>query len=195
MKPIQRPIIFSTPMVQAILTGSKTQTRRIVKPQPSDYGLEFVETKEGFSAWVDQGLTLDEGSHRICPYGIPGDLLWVKETWALLDDGDYAKKSTWPDAAHLDDDTPKWKPPIFMPKDICRIFLEVTDIRVERLMDITEQDAKAEGAPLDRSMGYGRLGMQSYREGFINIWLDIYDGKSLKLNPWAWAIEFKRIII
>ena len=165
-----KPILFSTPMVQAILEGRKTQTRRIVKPQPDfdrawknlgmteKFGLETeLEIPEldltgyflGVSSPIGDGLK----ATGICIPNIPikihkGDILWVRETWRYSDDlrNPYLYKQK-----EYEDWKPeylqgiKWKPSIFMPKAACRIFLEVTDVRIEKLQDISEEDAVAEG--------------------------------------------------
>lgn len=179
------PILFSTEMVQAILAGRKTQTRRPVKYP--DLGVE---------------LELSHRSISSCRYGQPGDLLWVKETFTVRDevvkDGDGRVIHEYPVYIYKADKQPqvqeiiKWKPSIFMPKKASRITLEITDIRVERLLDISEEDAKAEGVQPGRVLGLGSIGNKTYREGFISKWGEIYDDK-YGLNPWVWVIEFKRI--
>jgi len=163
-----KPILFSTAMVQALQNGSKTQTRRVVKPQP----------RHVFSDFLDGGIIVDDGtktnSEIYCPYGKVGDILWVRETWA--ETTNVNQSENWlVNRAHLpigerdegilwnaiiyhadgewqwcDDDgfsTEKsyWKPSIFMPKAACRIFLKITGVRVERLQSISESDAIAEG--------------------------------------------------
>ena len=151
----ERPILFSTPMVRAILDGRKTQTRRIIKPQP--YVLNST------SAELNQ-LFKDGLMHRACPYGKIGDLLWVRETWADLTEGYgtpwerfnlkppfiwYKADGDQPDIGNGASQLESWKPSIFMPRWASRITLRITNVRVERLQDISEMDAIAEGvAPL-----------------------------------------------
>ncbi len=171
-----KPILFNTDMVQAILNGSKTQTRRVVKPQPSETGV---------SAFND-----GEHPQMKCPYGKVGDVLWVREAFA--EDDDTPKVIYKADHTKEVQNYVKWKPSIRMPKIACRLFLQITNIRVERLQDITEQDAKNEGAKHDRAVGYGQIG-GSHREGFINLWQSINGEQSWQQNPWVWVIEFKKI--
>ena len=151
----ERPILFSAPMVMAILAGTKTQTRRVIKPQPS----------------VAQN----------CPYGTPGDHLWVKETfWTGGDAVNYRADGEMPEYMR---DVSRWKPSIFMPRKLSRITLEILDVRVERVQDISEEDAKDEG---------GLYGAGSYRDGFAVLW-DSINGKKhpWESNPWCWVLTFK----
>jgi hypothetical protein len=133
----RRPILFSTPMVQAILEGRKTQTRRVVKPQPAN-------TNDVLN------LVNDDLQYK-SPFGQVGDVLWIRETWAKTIDNDYVFKANNP-YTHL-----RFKPSIHMPKEACRLFLQIKSVRVERLLDISEQDAKAEGVLVDRSPNYPTL--------------------------------------
>jgi hypothetical protein len=197
-----KPIIFSTDMVRAILDGRKTQTRRVIKPQPTDCGLVWRTACGGdFAAWEDDGVTLDEGCQRKCPYGQPGDLLWVRETWAKnevypirdREAGDYIYK------ADLAKDgrtkyAATWKPSIHMPKWAARLFLEITDIRVERVQDISEEDAEKEGA---EEMFVNPLNLGDKRKSFIFGFTCLWDsinakrGYSWDNNPWVWVIGFR----
>lgn len=222
----QHPILFSGEMVKAIIEGRKTQTRRLMKPQPNIPSTGHpVAQAELLQSWLRD---------HACPYGAVGDQLWVRETFAIetnfnlddeesypppfkdgrpvkrypeSDDGEwgayweqphYRATDPTPELDYPDNDTGapmvKWQPSIHMPRWASRITLEIVSVRVERLDEITEDDAKAEGAPLGRVLGYGRLGMQSHREGFIDLWEQI-NGKraSWLTNPWVWVIEFKRI--
>ena len=171
----ERPILFSGEMVRAILDGRKTQTRRVVKPQPPPLG-GFVKN----------------------PYGQPGDRLWVRETWAL-DDKYYYRA----DGA-VGDRCGKWKPSIHMPRAASRITLEITGVRVERLQEITISDIYAEGAITDEWLEWrddvSGVGMPagSRIENERDVWEKLWDsinGKTYpwKSNPWVWVIEFKRI--
>lgn len=175
----QKPILFSTAMVQAILNGSKTQTRRMVKMYKSD-----EHPLRQNSEWFIENKT--------CPYGKVGELLWVRETFGF-DDAicHYFYKANY-DESDINHLKGSWKPSIHMPKVACRIWLQITNIRVERLQKITEQDAQNEGATHDRAIGYGQIG-GSHREGFINLWQSINGEQSWQQNPWVWVIEFKRI--
>ncbi len=213
----ERPILFSAPMVRAILSGSKSQTRRVVKPQPTEGGLEWWATACGgdFAAWQDPLLLLDEHSEdggpcqRQCPYGQPGEKLWVRETWMDLlgtgierktgDHGRYAYAADTPPGSYGDDQRKayglKWRPSIHMPRAASRITLEVTGVRVERLQDISETDAVAEGArptlaPLD-TVRLGAVG--TAKEGFRQIWESINGPSSWDANPFVWVVSFRRM--
>lgn len=186
-----KPILFSTPMVQAILAGKKTQTRRVVKGVKDSTG--WLIPLQGESEF---GLSYADGApttHK-CPYGEVGDLLWVRETFA------YGKFETIPYLRHSFKATPcegvvdKWKPSIFMPRHFSRITLEITDIRVEKLCDISESDSKAEGCqdykekfniePSGSIMWYART-------AYAQLWDSINGKESFRQNPWVWVIEFK----
>jgi hypothetical protein len=175
------PILMSTPMVQAILAGRKTMTRRKVKPQGA-----ILTDKLARSLKVQPPK--QENSPVIkCPYGQPGDVLWVRETFC--GDGleipfDY--KANFTKDAH----GTGWKPSLFMPKAACRIFLQITNIRVERLQDISESDALAEG--IDREKLSGDFEHTPVQE-FENLWQSINGEESWEENPFVWVIEFKQI--
>lgn len=185
-----RPILFSAPMVRAVLGGCKTQKRMIVKPQPTPDAARFVpwETEEGsWAAQSNSGKMFVNASWQpvVCPYGQPGDRLWVRETFWLEEPwkpGDYISYRATEQVV-----LGPWKPSIFMPRKASRITLEIVSVRVERLQDISEDDAKAEGvepyAPDD-----GR-----YVEGYRELWQSINGAGSWALNPWVWRIEFKVI--
>lgn len=203
----ERPILFSAPMVRAILDGRKTQTRRVVKPQPPS-GFPFPQdaTTGGVTAcwWTDRNIDADDLSwwpgydHQEamkCPFGSPGDLLWVRETWALnpdenpLDAGAIYRATDpgWDDS----ESGLRWKPSIHMPRWASRITLEITSVRVERLNEITEEDAKAEGIPHDKwSFPQSTTPM---RTGFQVLWESINGPGSWDANPWVWVVEFKRL--
>lgn len=188
------PILFSTPMVQAILEGRKTQTRRVVKPQPQ--GKMYKEHLRETYSDTDWGATCK------CPYGQPGDILWVRETFGEDADNSskYFFKADFPNLK-----IPKWKPSIFMPKEASRIFLRVKSVRVEHLTVITPEDAIAEGiekVPTPHLTGvefawrdYGHKDrllsdpVASYR----SLWDAINGRGSWDKNPWVWVIEFERI--
>lgn len=212
----ERPILFSGPMVRAILEGRKNMTRRVIKPQPKVFN--------GRAGGRDIGWPLDNhGRLLACPYGQPGDQLWVRETWCSLKEVGFSvdpkaiayRASTgqtlkWRDEEDRDEgeETPRWKPSIFMPRWASRILLEVVSARVERVQDISEADAKAEGAeakrwgdlkqiPTSLLMRFGRnLPIDPlYVYGFGELWDSINSarGYGWDVNPWVWVVEFKRI--
>lgn len=174
----EKPILFSTDMVRAILDGKKTQTRRVIKPAPFDFTYE-----DGMPA-------------RKPPYQ-PGDILYVRETWAAMHTTPgghfrphpvYYYKADDPDIRPIgwDRDAGKWRPSIHMPKAAARIFLKVKDVRVERVQDITEEAARAEGCPSEYSL--------NPRGWFRGIWNRVSnDNTNWNANPWVWVYEFERI--
>lgn len=180
------PILFSTEMVKAIQEGRKTMTRRIIKGLPGNVNNIWFDRAE----WIvenDKGQCWDKKLK--CPYGKVGDVLWVRETTTLESITDKAPFHTIY-KADVGENYPmgssNWTPSIFMPKAACRIFLEITDIRVERLRDISEEDAKAEGV-------YVAECCHAYYHGFSLLWQKINGAESWDANPWVWAISFKRI--
>lgn len=190
----ERPILFSGPMVRAILEGRKTQTRRVVKPQP-DYVCQLEKMPFTGQHW-DKRIK--------CHYGQPGDRLWVRETWAKPFDVPDAKlqgrltyRSDFRESPVLGTvrsdgamaDRVKWKPSIHMPRWASRITLEITGVRVERLQDISEQDAIAEGVQHSLHLQGGRFA----RENFAHLWWTINGDDSWEQNPWVWVVEFKRV--
>ena len=185
----ERPILFSGPMVRAILEGRKTQTRRVIKPQPtSDHGLVFEGIAPGkFGAVSDGEIT--------CPYGTIGDRLWVKETHHVRDAG-YVD-GTGRDIVYKadDEDFPYgWTPSIHMPRWASRINLEITGIRVERLQDISEEDAKAEGVGVHGGWNADETEYGVNARGpFSRLWDSINAKRHpWASNPWVWVIEFRR---
>jgi hypothetical protein len=185
----ERPILFSAPMVRALLAGTKTQTRRVVKPQP----LWIAEPSIPFK-------TLDADPKGIirCPHGQPGDRLWVKEThWVDDEDGSVlyaANPDDWDLVEQNKHETGasryNWKPSIFMPRKHSRITLEITGVRVERLQACNEVDAISEGAPW-AACGAPQEG--SHKAGFAQLWESINGPGSWEANPWVWVIEFKNL--
>lgn len=206
----ERPILFSAPMVRAILEGRKTQTRRVVKPQPSQELLDdYAEIRRERNVQKDDAEMLSECLP--CPYGVPGDRLWVRETWARDDeDGALMYRAD----VGCDDDANawergriegvsryRWRPSIHMPRWASRITLEITDVRVERLQEISEADARAEGVypymPGEGVIHPPRFAddyqyRPNYREGFEIVWQSIHGDGSWAANPWVWVIGFKR---
>ncbi|MFU4979606.1 hypothetical protein ACM7YR_06625 [Pseudomonas aeruginosa] len=201
----ERPILFSGPMVRAILEGRKTVTRRVMKPQPDFLG-SMVDPNTPFK-------TLDAGLHaRItCPYGEPGDRLWVREAWAA----DAQVDAIAP--RDLSQGEPIWypadfsvrqtgcsmiskgrgRPSIHMPRWASRILLEITAVRIERLQDISEKQALAEGVELEGEgvcwAGAAGTASDSPVESFRLLWELINGAGSWNTNPWVWVVEFKRV--
>lgn len=188
-------------MVRAILAGRKTQTRRVMKPQPVYL---YGEGKREKYSWKDGIFALNFYPHnttllKYCPYGHPGDRLWVRETWAVNDDKYHRiiyKADQGYTARHGKPEFGRWKPSIHMPRSASRINLEITDIRVERLQYITEEDAKAEGVDLVGPYCAGIMGSYStYRNAFWHLWdcINKKRGHPSSSNPWVWVIEFKML--
>lgn len=189
----QTPILFSTPMVQAILEGRKTQTRRTtglyeVNIRPSDwecYGTTTIKqinngkVTEHFGVWFEDVNSPHRGTDAKCPYGQPGDVLWVRETWLLRDKYNryYYKADNASPFAYW-----RWRPSIHMPKAAARIWLRVADVRVERLQSITQEDAKAEGVKYHPPFAV---------QDFFNLWRTINGLESLEANPWVWVVTFE----
>lgn len=218
----EKPIIFSGEMVRAILDGRKTQTRRVVKPPPGD-GFEWKgwladtsgnRANIGKACW-DNIESLETLMIR-CPYGKPGDLLWVRETWGAIvyQDGQYLQ---WKEADRSkpfnteivffraeeegnEDLNGCWRPSIFMPRGLSRITLRVTDVRVERVQDIDKKSAIAEGVqwreafPEGYTVGHD-YDIRAYDAvlSFKKLW-DRINGKrgyGWDVNPWVWVVEFE----
>ncbi|MDZ4192904.1 MAG: hypothetical protein U1D65_12925 [Pseudomonas sp.] len=201
----ERPILFSGPMVRAILEGRKTVTRRVIKPAPQMVTDRAAVTWEGDPAVL---LRLLEHNGRKCPYGQPGDRLWVREAWAadaqvntvaprdlskgepILYPADEAVRQTG--CAMI---TPGvTRPSIHMPRWVSRILLEVTAVRVERLQDITRSDIRAEGMvcpPELRSDDISPNYRDWYPAAFRELWNST--GGDWDANPWVWVVEFKRV--
>ena len=224
----ERPILFTGPMVRALLDGSKTQTRRVVKPQPDNgWGFDWTygritspHPKRGkFGAFIRRGVGTDfpETDLIVCPHGMPGDRLWVREAW-YCDDyrvqqgpyllppdqnaNDMREDGTLvycaDDPAPYEQEQPVWRPSIHMPRWASRITLEITGVRVERLQDISRSDAIAEGAPpshpsidrVSRELGFA---MDFSRSWYGQLWEQINGPNSWAANPWVFVIEFKVI--
>ena len=225
----ERPIIFSAPMVRAILDGRKTQTRRVVKrlKMHADHGEPQWETARNDASYAPIpclkvtydgcGIAGMETTHRHwCPYGVPGDRLWVRETWcktrnrflyraSCADDKPSANTDDWD--APTDD---RWRPSILMPRKASRLTLEITGVRVERVQAISEEDAIAEGVqthaqhygvPEEKLYGTtpwyrydGRAcSAMSAKESYMTLWESINGKGSWAENPWVWVVEFKRV--
>ncbi len=198
----ERPILFSGSMVEAILDGRKTQTRRVIHPQPDECIWFDVQPTPYRHVINPQQPNVVHKNIIKCPYGKVGDSLWVRETWCLDIEDPYVIPKTQPlgveifyraDGEILMGDqicTSVWKPPIFMPRWASRITLEITNIRVERVKDISARDVIAEGV-WDKTHTLGDLNWQ--RE-WIEKWNAVnkkrgYDWDS---NPWVWVLEFRQ---
>ena len=237
----ERPILFSGEMVRAILEGRKTQTRRAIKPQPVFYpesaslpdmwawgketALEFLLIE-----WMPSEYPSD--IIQACPYGKPGDRLYVRETFYAYgrwetrfsakkgrDEWHFVDMTTERGLQYKYSDSPPelinkkkdaqivrwWKrPSLFMPRAASRILLEITDVRVERLHDISEADAIVEGVEFKRvGITQAATGWKHYKSGFYNapsaresfftLWESINGPESLESNPWVWVVLFKQV--
>jgi len=234
----ERPILFSAPMVRAILEGRKTVTRRALNAQSLKnigYGVQLGECHELPSEGPLHPNSIGYYTD-FCPFGQPGDRLWVRETWGVIshDFDDQGNMIDWtPDrpatpirempfgrgyySGHAiyradgeavwagdddggGDDRSAWKPSIHMPRIASRILLEITEVRVERLQDISEEQAKAEGVRLytdHAELGdwWHVEGIETYsadpRKSFELLWSSV--GGDWQANPWVWVVEFKRV--
>lgn len=201
----ERPILFSAPMVRATLGGSKTQTRRIVKPQPD---IVSNSGKLAVAYTPDDERLGRLGKNIPCPYGLLGNRLWVRETWrtdASLNDKAPHCFAGWPVRYEADGTVlkhgafyglidGKTRVSIHMPRWASRIQLDIVGVRVERLQDISEADAKAEGCQVP-SIIYPDEPRNSYcyAEQFRLLWESLNGPGSWDANPWVWVIEFRRI--
>ncbi|EOH5217626.1 TPA: hypothetical protein ACOWTZ_004830 [Klebsiella pneumoniae] len=208
----ERGMIFNAEMVRALLDGRKTQTRRPIKWKQTRF-TEIGEREDG-SKW----LWSDDAEHACdfwhpCPFGAVGDRIWVRETFCTVDDTQYgggkwvdyratpkfeaSHPAGW-DCAPNDAEALKWRPSIHMPRWASRILLEITDVRVERLNAISQEDAQAEGMeltgwrPTYSDPDSGGEVLTPY-DNFAQLWESIYGEESWKANPWVWVIEFKRV--
>lgn len=209
----ERPILFNREMVRAVLDGRKTQTRRIMNPQPEfEQGYEAPHEHEIGIFWKDEE-SLDSIEHLIslCPYGKPGDELWVRETWQTWCEFDHLSPGKLPEDADIqypatcDHWVSKERPSIHMPRWASRIQLKITNVRVERLLDISEQDALAEGIARStrRVLGghetiykdYVDVGhyFHSPKKSFESLWVSINGPDSWDSNPYLWVIQFEKI--
>lgn len=202
----ERPILFPAPMVKALLADLKTQTRKNVKTTVSEY---IKEPRSGICRHPD-----DPFASIACPYGQPGDRLWVKETWKADQIWDAARPLDIPEGEailytadeHATRVVPygwgRWRPSIFMRRWMSRLTLELTDVRVERLNEISEEDAIAEGIDVfSDGAGYtvplpdGKLGpwQRNPVDAYRNIWESINGAGSWSANPWVWALTFRSV--
>ncbi|PYC19783.1 hypothetical protein DMX02_14965 [Pseudomonas jessenii] len=195
----ERPILFSAPMVRAILDGWKTVTRRPVKAQPHSRA-DIGNYGKGQPFIRNPDVTKRNPE---CPFGNPGDRLWVRETWARVGNGDpgyLTYRATYPDCLPPDLENIlasgdiRWKPSIHMFRRDSRILLEITDVRVERLQDISRADIRAEGLQCPPELASDDVS-PNYRDWYPAAWKELWNstGGDWDANPWVWVIEFKRV--
>ncbi len=179
----EHPILFKGDMVRAILAGRKTETRRIIKPQPDEHG--YWKHREGH-------MVHNCDLHLCCPYGQAGDRLWVRETWTKRADGNIAYKAG-PYPMDVKHDICKWKPSIHMFRKYSRITLEITKISVERVQDITDGSVAKEGIDWS-STQIGNKHRSPAIDKFASLWDSINKkrGYPWESNPWVWVIKFKK---
>lgn len=222
----ERPILFSAPMVRAILDGSKTQTRRVCKiPEKAEH-VQYWSPPSGRSqpGWADPGVNYwtESGNHiDPCPYGQPGDSLWVRETWGMFEPNPdmverkesgfdwkwiaqnptalaYWKRRVAYRASCMgtsygnDPEVKRWRPSIHMPRALSRITLEITGVHVERLQDIGVEECIAEGANVHQAEII-KHGCSASIMAYRSIWESINGTDSWDANPWVWVIEFKKV--
>ncbi|MHA3365230.1 ASCH domain-containing protein [Yersinia enterocolitica] len=197
----ERPILFNSEMVNAILSGRKTQTRRIMGNQPAGQDLEAVHVRHNDDFNFQWYGNLGESSYFPCPLGKPGDQLWVRECFSDLEDFDFFNPSV-PDVIpgywYWADGNPEWgnwtkpKPSIHMPRRASRINLLITGVRVERLQSITLGD-------ICKEVGCGLYDFFPATDGF-RVWTELWDsiygqkeGENWQANPWVWVINFERM--
>ena len=211
----ERPILFSAPMVRAILEGRKTVTRRSIKVQPHiDASGNFCV---GSSNYGQDGYGKPVTKHFVngcCPFGKPGDRLWARETWYCdhfeVQKGPYLQPADMHDLDQSREDgelvyaadgltpyeqeQPTWKPSIHMPRWASRILLEITDVRVERLQDISRADIRAEGLECPPELASDDVS-PNYRDWYPAAWRELWEstGGDWKANPWVWVVGFKRV--
>lgn len=203
----ERPILFSGPMVRALLAGTKTQTRRICKPAMAHNLSHVVEVPDPQErGQIYNGTTFgdEEGSiHFTSPYGGVRDRLWVREShWWFKDECDhetgyYPPALTADDVEYRADGESKrhgWRPSIHMPRWASRILLEITGVRVERLSSISETDALAEGSfTWAREQDTPVRDLDEARLVYHQLWEEINGPGSWDATPWVWVVEFKRV--
>lgn len=199
----ERPILFSGPMVRAILEGRKTQTRRTMRWQVCEPGIVQM-SRPGYCEIVNEHGARIPGFH--CPYGKPGDRLWVRESIELISEGSISVSAYCADGAITKADAWPWQrkklPSIHCPRGLSRILLEITSVRVERLQDISDADCHSEGAIRcarpDEFSVHSCIGVDGYAYlsplgAFFGLWTKINGRESWNANPWVWVIEFQRV--
>jgi hypothetical protein len=221
----EKPILFSGAMVRALLDGSKTQTRRVVNPQPwadARSAHYHPSCPSGSGGMHPANVIFSSMSQCVppwaapqpvrCPFGEPGDQLYVRETFLYVGPGSgsdlpsYREERANPEnhkaencwyRASRPDETLVWTPSIHMPRWASRISLEVTGVRVERLRDISVRDAIAEGAePLLPHVACTQACPEDYIAGYHTLWdsLNAERGYGWDVNPWVWVVEFRRVV-
>lgn len=213
----ERPILFSASMVRAILDGRKSMTRRVMKPQPDVSHWQGIQAMHGTTpdghAFGDPRLWRvvgpdypDDSRDNIrCPYAI-GRRLWVRETWRDREIGEGGHKEhggyVYRATENNDGLAEPWRPSIHMPRLASRILLEITDVRVQRVQDISQMDALAEGidtegADYDEGENLQSAGspISAERFAFARLWdsINAKRGFGWAANPWVWALTFKRM--
>ena len=220
----ERPILFSEQRVRALLVGQQTQTRRIMKPQTFGLGQDHHEGVHAFDVSANhlhgyKMMSMADISYQ-CPYGKPGDILWVRETWRgpIVPECDLAEYERDPtpfrlpafcqyraDSNELGQhsmNSPEgeqfgWQTAIHMPRWASRINLEITDVRAEKIQDISEDDIMAEGVQTDSHFlnNFFTMNMdsESPKEAYRKAWQKQYGATSWEVNPWVWVVEFHRI--
>lgn len=213
----EHPVLFSTPMSAAIRLNLKTQTRRLVNPAPSWTSAKELcaTTSDGFQTVGHSGRWDDPsdagGCARRCPYGVPGDLLWVRETWALPEHWDHNTKSGsdipfmadsytgpvyWRADGEAQPGRGRWRSPYHLPRVLVRTLLRVTAVLVERLQAITLNDCMAEGMrPEERDRALATFTGNDYARGWFRaLWDSINGGRAAwASNPWVFAVSFQRV--
>ena len=191
----EKPIIFSGPMVRSILDGGKTQTRRVINlkiggGKLSAKAIGFTQSDQMPLCWYGHiaggGPTDGFIDEFLCPYGQPGDRLWVREAFCRDLDRTLCYRA---DEVPYHAELTRWKSPRYMPRKFCRLFLDVKAVRVERLQDISEADAKAEGVIPDE---WPRRHWSDY---FVPAWESLNEkrGYGWSVNPWVWVVEFEKV--
>lgn len=191
----ERPILFNAAMVRAILSGQKTQTRRVVKPCGAHHLFAFLDlpgNQTGEWAWCSSSHVVSKHIHSL--YGQPGDQLWVRETFGHFERNDRLKKGD--EIFYRADgqciDLEPWRPSIHMPRWASRIQLEITAVRVERLNDISATDAISEGVSIHADHHTKPAdSIYSPVSAYRDLWESINGAGSWAANPWVWVIEFK----
>jgi len=204
----ERGIILNAEMVRAVMEGRKTQTGRIMKDQPEVIPQESEFGDPGFWIPWNEGETMvrNKDMRIACPFGLKGDRLWVRETFCVhsrATDGATlvyraSERQSWMQQTHRVPvekcnkpvSPEKWTPSIHMPRWASRTTLEITGVRVERLKDVSEADACADG--INPAAGGVEKGWE-HRFNFRELWMSIYGDESWQANPWVWVIEFKRV--
>jgi hypothetical protein len=219
----ETPILMSRPMARQTRDNNKTNTRRLkgleeINECPERWTLESIEDGRAIFEYRDQTTSIS--SFIPCPYGAVGDCLWVRETWSTSAKWNYLKPSDLPIgiediyfAADYDEDRLEglkpWRPSIFLPRRYSRFLLKITDIRAERLQDISEDDAVAEGVEKNvlpgcewrEADGWRDYTVPLFSEGFpcvspadsfITLWQSINGFESAEMNPWVWVLKYEK---